>query len=178
MLDLCCTWKSCPRPACAESALLNWYVPGKNGRGPPVETRVFRGLAATLPRAPALGFFGRLALGFFGRLAVVREVGDLLPAGILVAIATPLHKNLVPLSVQHPPWGVLTGRWIVQGIGIGGAELVFDGLPVLDQDPLQLLRSVQPRLRLVRSVDWCHSVPRGPFDFRVAFDLCDLVQAF
>ena len=30
------------------------------------ETRGLRGWAATLPRAPALGFFGRLAVGFCG----------------------------------------------------------------------------------------------------------------
>ena len=49
---------------------------------------------------------------------------------------------------------------------------------LLDENALELLRSVQPRLPLRRRVDWCYLVPRRPFDFLVAFDLCDLVQAF
>ena len=84
----------------------------------------------------------RWAIGAGPSTAVVdklREVGDLLQARILAAVAAPLNQDLVTLAVQHPPRGILAGRWIVEGVGIGGAQLVLDRLSVLDQDALELL---------------------------------------
>jgi hypothetical protein len=50
----------------------------------------------------------------------LREVGGVLPARNLAAVAAPLYQDLVTLAIQHPPRGIFPGRWIVEGIGIGG----------------------------------------------------------